>query len=120
MTCTGDDVVLDADSFLIKGEILDSHMGWCGNPTKLARRHVGSGRGLRTSSTPPSETNPSHKPASSIFALRRGRHFCAISANNWGAVVELELGAGQEDLVESNLYSVAEAQFDRDVRRAES
>jgi non-ribosomal peptide synthetase-like protein len=38
--CTGDDVVLDADSFLMKGEILDSHTGWCGNPAKLVRRHV--------------------------------------------------------------------------------
>jgi non-ribosomal peptide synthetase-like protein len=37
---TGDDVVLDANSFLMKGEILDSHTGWCGNPAKLARRHV--------------------------------------------------------------------------------
>jgi non-ribosomal peptide synthetase-like protein len=36
---TGDDVVIDADSFLMKGEILDSHTGWCGNPAKLARRH---------------------------------------------------------------------------------
>ena len=35
---TGDDVVLDADSFLMKGEILDSGTGWCGNPAKLARR----------------------------------------------------------------------------------
>jgi non-ribosomal peptide synthetase-like protein len=37
---TGDHVVLDADSFLMKGETLDSHTGWCGNPAKLARRHV--------------------------------------------------------------------------------
>jgi non-ribosomal peptide synthetase-like protein len=37
---TGDDVVLDADSFLMKGEILESHTGWCGNPAKLVRRHV--------------------------------------------------------------------------------
>jgi non-ribosomal peptide synthetase-like protein len=37
---TGDHVVLDADSFLMKGEILDSHTGWCGNPANLARRHV--------------------------------------------------------------------------------
>jgi non-ribosomal peptide synthetase-like protein len=37
---TGDHVVLDADSFLMKGEILDSHTGWCGNPAKLARHHV--------------------------------------------------------------------------------
>jgi non-ribosomal peptide synthetase-like protein len=35
---TGDDVVLDADSFLMKGEILDSCTGWCGNPAKLTRR----------------------------------------------------------------------------------
>jgi non-ribosomal peptide synthetase-like protein len=37
---TGDDVVLYADSFLMKGEVLDSHTGWCGNPAKLACRHV--------------------------------------------------------------------------------
>ena len=37
---TGDDVVLDADSFLMKGEILDSHTGWCGNPAKIVRRPV--------------------------------------------------------------------------------
>jgi non-ribosomal peptide synthetase-like protein len=37
---TGDDVVLDADSFLMKGEILDSHTGWSGNPAKLVRRHL--------------------------------------------------------------------------------
>ena len=37
-------------------------------------------------------------------------------ADNWEAVVELELGAGQEDLVAINLYSVAEAQFDPDAR----
>ena len=37
---TGDDVVLDADSFLMKGEILDSHTGWCGNPARLAARNV--------------------------------------------------------------------------------
>jgi non-ribosomal peptide synthetase-like protein len=37
---TGDDVVLDANSFLMKGEILDSHTGWYGNPAKLVRRHV--------------------------------------------------------------------------------
>ena len=37
---TGDHVVLDADSFLMKGEILDSHTGWCGNPAMLVRRHA--------------------------------------------------------------------------------
>jgi non-ribosomal peptide synthetase-like protein len=37
---TGDNVVLDADSFLMKGEILDSHTGWRGNPAKLTRQQV--------------------------------------------------------------------------------
>jgi non-ribosomal peptide synthetase-like protein len=36
----GDHVVLDADSFLMKGEVLESHTGWRGNPAKLARRHA--------------------------------------------------------------------------------
>jgi non-ribosomal peptide synthetase-like protein len=35
----GDHVVLDADSFLMKGEVLDAHTGWRGNPAKLVRRH---------------------------------------------------------------------------------
>ena len=34
----GDHVVLDADSFLMKGEVLDSYTGWRGNPAKLMRR----------------------------------------------------------------------------------
>ncbi len=33
----GDHVVLDADSFLMKGEVLESHTGWRGNPAKLTR-----------------------------------------------------------------------------------
>ena len=37
---TGDHVVLDADSFLMKGETPESNTGWCGNPAKLARHHV--------------------------------------------------------------------------------
>jgi non-ribosomal peptide synthetase-like protein len=41
----GDHVVLDADSFLMKGEVLESHTGWRGNPAKLARRHAGAGAG---------------------------------------------------------------------------
>ena len=36
----GDHVVLDADCFLMKGEVLDSHTGWRGNPAKMARQHV--------------------------------------------------------------------------------
>lgn len=39
-----------------------------------------------------------------------------VTADNWEAVVELEFGVGQEDLVASNLYSVAEAQFDPNAR----
>ncbi len=34
----GDHVVLDADCFLMKGEVLDSHTSWRGNPAKLIRR----------------------------------------------------------------------------------
>jgi len=33
----GDHVVLDADSFLMKGEVLDSHSGWRGNPARMVR-----------------------------------------------------------------------------------
>ncbi|MEN3385289.1 MAG: hypothetical protein V7608_5333, partial [Hyphomicrobiales bacterium] len=40
---TGDHVVLDADSFLMKGEVLEPHTGWRGNPAKLARRHAVDG-----------------------------------------------------------------------------
>lgn len=39
-----------------------------------------------------------------------------MTADNWEAVVDLELGADQEELVASNLYSVAEAQFDPNAR----
>jgi diamine N-acetyltransferase len=39
-----------------------------------------------------------------------------VTADNWEGVVELELRAGQADLVASNLSSVAEAQFDPDAR----
>jgi hypothetical protein len=38
----GDHVVLDADSFLMNGEVPDSHTGWCGNPARLARSHAAS------------------------------------------------------------------------------
>jgi non-ribosomal peptide synthetase-like protein len=36
----GDHVVLDADSFLMKGEVLESYTAWRGNPAKLARSHA--------------------------------------------------------------------------------
>jgi diamine N-acetyltransferase len=39
-----------------------------------------------------------------------------VTADNWEAVVERELHDSQEDLVASNLYSVAEAQFDPEPR----
>jgi non-ribosomal peptide synthetase-like protein len=33
----GDHVVLDADSFLMKGEVLGAHTGWRGNPARMTR-----------------------------------------------------------------------------------
>ena len=38
----GDHVVLDADSFLMKGEVLDSHTGWRGNPARMTRSYRSS------------------------------------------------------------------------------
>jgi non-ribosomal peptide synthetase-like protein len=40
----GDHSVLDADSFLMKGEVLDPHTAWCGNPAKLHRRTLATDR----------------------------------------------------------------------------
>jgi non-ribosomal peptide synthetase-like protein len=48
----GDHVVLDADSFLMKGEVLESHTGWRGNPAKLARVH-----GDAATAAPPAGSN---------------------------------------------------------------
>jgi non-ribosomal peptide synthetase-like protein len=57
----GDDVVLDADSFLMKGETLDSHTGWCGNPAKMARRYVSqTDICVQNITTPPSKTSLPH------------------------------------------------------------
>jgi diamine N-acetyltransferase len=39
-----------------------------------------------------------------------------VTADNWEAVVDLELDPDQEDLVASNLYSVAESHYDPDAR----
>jgi diamine N-acetyltransferase len=39
-----------------------------------------------------------------------------VTADNWEAVAALKLSADQEGLVASNLYSIAEAQFDPDAR----
>ncbi|MDC7784835.1 amino acid adenylation domain-containing protein [Rhodoplanes sp. TEM] len=35
----GDHVVIDTDAFLMKGEVVDAHTTWRGNPAKLFRRH---------------------------------------------------------------------------------
>ena len=40
----GDHSVLDADSFLMKGEVLDPYTVWCGNPAKLYRRNLPADR----------------------------------------------------------------------------
>ena len=39
-----------------------------------------------------------------------------ITEDNWRAVIALKLDAEQEDLVASNLYSIAESRFDPDAR----
>jgi len=39
-----------------------------------------------------------------------------VTARNWHAVARLKLLPEQEDLVASNLYSIAESKFDRDAR----
>jgi non-ribosomal peptide synthetase-like protein len=40
--CMGDHVVLDADSFLMKGEVLAPYTGWRGNPAKMTRSFAGT------------------------------------------------------------------------------
>jgi non-ribosomal peptide synthetase-like protein len=42
----GDHSVLDADSFLMKGEVLDPYTVWCGNPAKLYRRNLPADRAV--------------------------------------------------------------------------
>jgi diamine N-acetyltransferase len=39
-----------------------------------------------------------------------------VTADNWDAVADLELAPEQEDLVASNLYSIAQSKFDPDAR----
>jgi len=39
-----------------------------------------------------------------------------VTEDNWRAVISLKLDAEQEDLVASNLYSIAESRFDPDAR----
>jgi non-ribosomal peptide synthetase-like protein len=50
----GDHSVLDADSFLMKGEVLDPYTVWCGNPAKLYRRNLVADR-VATSAPGPSQ-----------------------------------------------------------------
>jgi non-ribosomal peptide synthetase-like protein len=49
----GDHSVLDADSFLMKGEVLDPYTVWCGNPAKLYRRDVAADRVAPSAPTSP-------------------------------------------------------------------
>jgi diamine N-acetyltransferase len=39
-----------------------------------------------------------------------------VTVRNWRAVARLKLAPGQEDLVASNLYSIAQSKFDPDAR----
>ena len=39
-----------------------------------------------------------------------------VTEDNWRAVIDLKLDPEQEDLVASNLYSIAESRFDPDAR----
>lgn len=39
-----------------------------------------------------------------------------VTVRNWRAVARLKLAPGQEDLVASNLYSIAQSKFDPDTR----
>ena len=90
----GDNVVLDADSFLMKGEILDSNTGWCGNPAKLVRRHV-VGRDLQKMACrlrDRSETGaslPAHRLMRLGLCMRNRVTLRDVTAGNWEAVAEL-------------------------------
>jgi carbonic anhydrase/acetyltransferase-like protein (isoleucine patch superfamily) len=44
----GDRVVLDADSFLMKGETPEAYTAWRGNPAKLARQLTAEGDAIAT------------------------------------------------------------------------
>jgi diamine N-acetyltransferase len=55
-------------------------------------------------------------PARSAATKRAEVRLKDITAGNWRAVIALELESEQEDLVASNLYSVAESHFDPEAR----
>jgi tetrahydrodipicolinate N-succinyltransferase len=58
----GDHSVLDADSFLMKGEVLEPHTAWCGNPAKLCRRSLTAEQAATSAPTPPPETADAFVP----------------------------------------------------------
>jgi diamine N-acetyltransferase len=51
-----------------------------------------------------------------IIGMRKKVSLKEVTAKNWEAVAALALDAAQENLVASNLYSIAEAQFDPNAR----
>jgi diamine N-acetyltransferase len=46
--------------------------------------------------------------------MRNDVRLAEVTADNWEAVADLEVAPEQEDLVASNVYSLAEARFDPD------
>ena len=118
----GDHVVLDADSFLMKGEVLEFAY-------RLARQSGEAGAPLRRSprcrGRRPDARRAAHRgrvTSRGLAAARRGTRMREdvelrdVTAENWQAVADLELDADQQDLVASNAYSLAEARYDPDAR----
>ena len=58
----GDHSVLDADSFLMKGEVLDPYTVWCGNPAKLYRRNLAVDRVATSAPAPAQEMTDGFVP----------------------------------------------------------
>src|SRR4029079_2154543 len=98
----GDHVVLDADSFLMKGEVLDSHTSWRGNPAKLVRRSAPETDGTCEAYAIAAEEGARRCGASWMSSKVRLED---VTARNWRAVARLKLAPEQEHLVASNLYS---------------
>jgi non-ribosomal peptide synthetase-like protein len=48
----GDHSVLEADSFLMKGEVVDARTVWCGNPAKLCRGQMAVDRTASSARAP--------------------------------------------------------------------
>jgi non-ribosomal peptide synthetase-like protein len=62
----GDRAVLDADSFLMKGEVLDQHSCWRGNPAKLFRRNTPHDQSVARVAA--NERAPARQPLESFVA----------------------------------------------------